>query len=126
MTDATAEFFGGLAEHGHEQLLEKAQGTLKFELADGKRVDRWLLSIDNGDVTVSRKGSGTADCTVRAKKELFDGIAGGKVNAMAAVLRGELTIVGNAELIVLVQRLFPSPPPGRARGRNGAGRRKRA
>jgi putative sterol carrier protein len=126
MTDATTEFFDRLAERGHEQLLEKATGTLKFELVDGKRVDRWLLSIDKGDVTVSRKGTRTADCTVRAQKELFDGIAGGKVNAMAAVLRGELTIVGDAELVVLLQRLFPSPPPARARRRNRAGRRKRA
>src|SRR6266550_3689711 len=123
MTDATAEFFGALGKRGHEPLLEKAKGTVKFELADGKRVDRWLLSVDNGDITVSRKAS-RADCTVRANKELFDGIAGGKVNATAAVLRGALTIDGDVELMVLLQRLFPSPlarPPGR---RNGAGRRK--
>ncbi len=124
MTDATAEFFGALGKRGHEPLLEKAKGTVKFELADGKRVDRWLLSVDNGDITVSRKAS-RADCTVRANKELFDGIAGGKVNATAAVLRGALTIDGDVELMVLLQRLFPSPlarPPGR---RNGAGGRKR-
>src|SRR3954470_17596824 len=126
MTDATAEFFGGLAEHGHEQLLEKATGTLKFELADGKRVDRWLLSIDKGDITVSRKGTGTVDCTVRAKKELFDGIAAGKVNAMAAVLRGALTIDGDMELMVQFQRLFPSPPASAARRGNGASRGRRA
>ena len=125
MTDATEEFFGRLAQRAHEPLLEKAKGTVKFELADGKRVDRWLLSVDNGDLTVSRKNS-RADCTVRAKKELFDGIAGGEVNATAAVLRGALTIDGDVELIVLLQRLFPGPPVRRARRRNGAGRRQGA
>jgi putative sterol carrier protein len=125
MTDATAAFFRELAERGHEPLLEKAKGTVRVELADGKRVDRWLLAVDNGDVAISRKDA-RADCTVRATKELFDGIAGGDVNAMAAVLRGALTIDGDMELMVRLQRLFPSPPERRAGRRNGADGRRRA
>jgi len=48
-----------------------------------------------------------------------------EVNATAAVLRGALTIDGDMELIVLLQRLFPSPLARRPRRRNGAGGRKR-
>ena len=48
-----------------------------------------------------------ADCLVRADKALIDGIARGEVNATAALLRGELTAVGDLELLMLVQRLFP-------------------
>ena len=50
-----------------------------------------------------------ADCVVRVDKKLFDGIAAGEVNAFAALLRGTVDIEGNPELIVLFQRLFPSP-----------------
>ena len=123
MSGATAAFFGELADRGHEPLLENTKGTLRVELADGKRIDRWLVEVDNGDVAVSRKNA-KADCTVRAKKELFDGIAGGKVNATAAVLRGALTIDGDVELLVRLQRLFPGPPARRARrSRSADGRR---
>jgi hypothetical protein len=53
-----------------------------------------------------------ADCVVRATKGLFDDVATGRVNAMAALLRGELVAEGNPNLLVRLQRLFPSPPAG--------------
>jgi len=109
MADATETFFAELGERGHEPLLEKAKGTIRFELRRGKRTDRWFVAIDKGDVRVSRKNA-AADGTVRATKELFDGLARGEVNAMAAVLRGALEFEGDPELLVLFQRLFPGPP----------------
>jgi putative sterol carrier protein len=109
MTDATSEFFNGLEARGHEPLLEKATGTLRFDLVNGKRRARWLVEIDHGDVAVSRRNA-KADCVVRVEKRLFDGITSGKQNAMAAVLRGELEIEGRRELLVFFQRLFPAPP----------------
>jgi SCP-2 sterol transfer family len=124
MTDATAEFFGALAERGHVPLLERAKGTVLFELADGKRVDRWLLAVDKGDLAVSRRNT-RAECTFRADKTLFERIADGKVNTTAAVLRGAVTIDGNMELLVQLQKLFPGPPAKRGRQRNGANGRRR-
>jgi putative sterol carrier protein len=118
MTDATAEFFGELAQRGHEPMLETAKGTFRFELTDGKRVERWYLAIDKGDVAVSRKNA-SADCTVRADKALFDGMARGEVNAVAAFLRGALAVEGDWDLMVRVQRLFP-PPPRRGRRRQSS------
>jgi putative sterol carrier protein len=97
---------------------------VRFELADGKRVDRWLLAVDNGDLSVSRKNAG-ADCTFRADKALFDRIVDGEVNATAAVLRGAVTVDGDMELLVQLQKLFPGPPAKRRR-RNGANGRRRA
>jgi hypothetical protein len=46
---------------------------------------------------------------VRADKALFDAMAVGEVNALAAYLRGELALEGDPELLVLVQRVFPGP-----------------
>jgi len=114
MTDGTAEFFGELGRRGHEPLLEKATGTLRFDLVDGKRTDRWLVTVKKGDVAVSQRNV-RADCVVRADRALFDGVAGGEVNAMAALLRGAMGVEGNVELLVLFQRLFPGPPRSRSR-----------
>jgi predicted lipid carrier protein YhbT len=115
--DPTAEFFGGLVEHQPDPLLEKANGTIRFDLREGKRVDRWLLSLENGEVTVSR-ANGDADCVVRADKALFDEIVAGRANGTAATLRGALTMDGDLELMVLLRRVFPGPAR-RARRRNG-------
>ena len=125
MSDATAEFFGSLTQRGHVPMLEKAKGTVRFELVDGKRTDRWLLVVDKGDLAVSRRNA-RGDCTLRTDKALFDRIVDGKVNAAAAVLRGAVTIDGDMELLVQLQKLFPGPPRRRRRSRNGAGGRRGA
>jgi predicted lipid carrier protein YhbT len=121
--DPTAEFFGALAEHEHNPLLEKAKGSVRFDLRDGKRLDHWLVSLDDGDLAVSRK-NGRADCVVRTEKAVFDAIAAGTANGTAAVLRGAMTIDGDMELMVLFRRVFPAPPARAARTRRN-GRRHR-
>jgi len=124
MAQPTGEFFEGLAERGHEPLLEKATGSIRFDLANGKKAQRWLVAIDKGDVAVSHKST-APDCTLRSTEELFDDIVLGKENAMAAVLRGAVTVDGDPELLVLFQRLFPGPPAkaaGRRSANGGSGR----
>jgi putative sterol carrier protein len=112
-----------LGRRGHEPLLEKVSGTIRFEIVDGKQTERRLVSIDKGDVSVSRKNV-RADCTLRADKAVFDRVASGEMNAMAATLRGDLVIDGESELLVAFQRLLPGPPRRRRRRRaTTAGRR---
>ena len=108
-TDAATSFFEELARRGREPLLAKARGTVSVELTDGAERETWLVTVDRGAVTVV-KGSGDGDCTLRASRELFERIATGDVNAMATVLRGEVAVDGDWNLLVLFQRLFPSPP----------------
>lgn len=121
MADATAGFFDELARRGHEPLLGDAVGSVRFELVSDSQVDIWRVVLDQGDVSVSREG-GAADCVVRADRQLFGGIATGEVNAMAALLRGALTFGGEPELLVRLQRVFPSPPAARGAA-SGADRR---
>jgi putative sterol carrier protein len=109
MTDATTEFFNELGARGHEPVLDKAAGTLRFDLTDGKRTVRWLVAIKKGDVTISRRNA-KADCIVRTETRVFDGLASGTENAMASVLRGALDIQGDPSLLVSFQRLFPAAP----------------
>lgn len=110
MADVTTEFFEQLQTSGHEPLLDKVSGNVRIELENGKKMDRWFVAIDKGDVQVSHKNA-TADCTVRTRKDVFDDIVQGKANAMASLLRGTLAIDGNYELLVLFQRLFHGAAP---------------
>ena len=112
MADQTAAFFESLRSRGHEPLLEMADGTLRFELVNGE-VAHWFVSVDKGDVTVSRARR-RADCTIKGPKPVFEGIATGKINAIAASLRGAIVVEGDAELLTLFQRVLPSPPSTRA------------
>jgi putative sterol carrier protein len=121
--DVTERFFDELAQRGHEPLLRKARGTIKFEVVDGKKVDRRVVAIDKGEITVSRRNV-TCDGVIRADKAVFESVASGRSNPIAAVLRNELAVQGDWRLLVLVQRLFPGPPKKRP-SRRAAGYAKR-
>jgi putative sterol carrier protein len=97
-----------LGRRGHDPLLRKVNETIRFDLVNGK-TDRWLVRIENGDVTVAHKG-GAADTVVRADREVFDRMARGKANPVASVLRGDVAWEGAWRNLVAVQRLFPGPP----------------
>jgi putative sterol carrier protein len=112
MADSAAEFFESLVARGHEPLLEKSTGTLRFDLRDGKRTERWLLTVAKGDLAVSRRNV-RADAVVSVDKSLFDRIATGEANATAAMLREEIGVEGDVRLVVAFQRLLP----GRSRGK---------
>jgi putative sterol carrier protein len=118
MADATAVFFDELARQGRVPLLHDAVGAMRFELVSNSGVEFWRVDLHHGDVSVSQDDR-AADCVVRGDKALFDRIAGGEVNAMAALLRGALTFQGDPELLVRLQRVFPSPP-ARVGGSGGA------
>lgn len=121
MTDPTAAFFDELAGRGHEPLLRKAKGSARFDIVERRKTLRWLVTFDKGDIKVSRRNV-SADCVIRADKALFDQVASGKQNAVAAVLRGDLGVQGDWRMLVRIQRLFPSS----ASARRSAARRKRA
>ena len=110
--DPIAQFFEVVGSRGDEPLLEKAKGTFRLELTSGKKVGRWLLTVDKGDVTVSRRNA-AADCVIRCERALFGRIAAGEANAMAAVIRGEVGIEGDLGLLATFQRLLPGPPGSR-------------
>ena len=107
-SDSIAEFFAELGRRGHEPLLEKAKGSARFDVADGKRTERWLLTIDKGDLAVSRRNI-AADCILRVDRSSFERAVAGELNLMAAVLRGEVAVGGDPRLLVLLRRLFPRP-----------------
>ena len=114
-TDPTARFFADLAQRGSEPLLNKATGSMRFDIASGRRTRRWLVSVDKGALSVTDGGGAAATCVISADKAVFDKIAAGRLNAVAAVLRGDVSVAGDWRLLVRLQRLFPSPPKRRRR-----------
>ena len=121
----TERFFDDLGQRGHEPLLRKARGTIKFEIVDGKRVDRRVVAIDRGDIRVSRRNV-ACDGVIRANKDVFESVASGRSNPIAAVLRNELSVQGDWRLLVLLQRLFPGPPKARPTRRTAGYAKRRA
>jgi putative sterol carrier protein len=120
-SDSIAEYFAELGRRGHEPLLEKASGSARFDVADGKRTERWLLTIHRGNLRVSRKNA-AADCVLHADRSSFERAVAGELNLMAAVLRGEVAVGGDLRLLVLLQRLMPRPS---RRRRSRTARKKR-
>ena len=113
MADVTTDFLQALALGGPHPELENAKA--RFASTSGTPVSetaRWLVALENGMVTVSRRNA-KADCIVRADKAVFDRVASGEQNGMAAFLRGAIEVEGDQALLLPFQRLFP-PRPGHA------------
>ena len=114
MTDTTTKFFEELEARGHDPRLEKVTATFRFDLQNGDKKNRWLVTVDKGDIAVT-SGNVHASCVVRADKAVFDKVVTGRLNAVAAVLRGDLAVEGDWRLLVRMQRLFPGPRASRRR-----------
>jgi putative sterol carrier protein len=109
MADAIAEFFDRLARREHEVRLEDINGTVQIQIDRDGGTDQWLLSIRRGDISVAREER-PADCVARVDRKLFEGLARGEENAIAAMLRGAMTVVGDLYLLLTFERLLPTPP----------------
>ena len=121
--DSVEAFFEELASRGHEPLVRKVTGSARFDVGDGKRTERWSVTIDKGEIRVSRKNA-AADAVVRADKASFERAVVGDLNLMAAVLRGEVVVEGDPRLLVVIQRLFPRPSGRRPRRKSSGSARK--
>jgi putative sterol carrier protein len=104
-------FFRELGEHEHQPLLSHMQGKVRFDLSgENGGVDQWLVAVDHGAVIVSEQ-KGDADCTIGTERPIFERVIQGEENAMAAVLRGAMRCTGDVHMLLMIQRIFPGPPP---------------
>ncbi|MBY8873300.1 SCP2 sterol-binding domain-containing protein [Micromonospora sp. PLK6-60] len=112
MLDATTRFFEDLDRRGYEPLLAKTSGTLRFDLHQGAQTTHWLLQIDRGNLQIAQEDR-EADTVVGADPRLFDALVSGGDNAIAALLRGDVTVVGDLRLLLQFERVFPGPADSR-------------
>jgi hypothetical protein len=107
MPDASTEFFTALSEHAQQPVLGNMSGSVRFDLHARGKTAHWFVDVRRGAVTVSQEDR-PADCVIHADRAQFDEVASGRLNAMAAALRGMFSIEGNPGLLVRFQRLFPA------------------
>lgn len=110
MSETTRAFFAALERHGHERVLKKTSGTIRFDLEHDHEVDHWFVEIRSGAIRVSQENS-DADTVIRADNAFFDRMARGEAKPLPAWLRNDITTEGKFQFIVLLERLF-APPPG--------------
>ena len=108
-SDPVSRFFAELAQPGHLATFEGESATLRFDVADGDRVDRWHVAVADGDVTVTRRNS-PADVVVQMQRLDTEAILTGRLNAQAALLRGLVTFDGQVAALMMFQRCLPGPP----------------
>jgi hypothetical protein len=125
MSDATEDFFDELGRRGHQRLLTKTTGTIRFDVTNDHGVDHWFVSISKGEVRVSKEER-DADTLIRTDHEFFGRMARGEARPLPAWLRNDIISEGEFRFVVLLERLFP-PMPGAAHPRTFArARRQRA
>jgi hypothetical protein len=85
--------------------MRRVKGSARFDIGSGRSMQHWLVTIDHGDVAVSRRARG-GDCAIQTDTDTFERILTGADNAMAAYMRGAIGAEGKPELLMLFQRLF--------------------
>ncbi|HUZ08951.1 MAG TPA: SCP2 sterol-binding domain-containing protein [Acidimicrobiales bacterium] len=112
--DPISGFFDALAGRGHEPTFGEDSATLRFDVGDGTRIERWYLTVTGGDVSVTRQNI-RADTIVRVQRSDFEAMVTGRLNVMAALLRGAIAYEGSAAPLMMFQRSLPSPPGSKGR-----------
>jgi putative sterol carrier protein len=92
----------------HPALPKTISGSLRFDLENGNRNEHWRVTFANGSVSAARSNA-AADCIARTDKETMEAIIQGRINAMAAVLRGSIRVEGQVLLLALFRSLLTAP-----------------
>ena len=103
--DAVTAFFEDLGSRGHDPLLRNVSAVVRFDLARGKTTERWLLSIQKGNLSVSHRNV-RADAVIRLSRDLFERVATGETTLLPAMLRGEVVLEGDYRLMIMIRRLL--------------------
>jgi hypothetical protein len=111
-SDPTARLFERISRIGRVDALADVEGSLRFDLHMGDRVERRTIVVHYGQITVVQDG-GEPDCVVELDKSLLDRMATGQANAMTALLRADMMVTGDVRLLVLLERLLPGPAGAR-------------
>ena len=92
----------------HPGLPRTISGSLRFDITDGNHIEHWRVTFSRGMVSSARSNA-SADCVVRTDKATMESIIQGRVNAMAALLRGAIKVEGQVLLLAHFRSLFYMP-----------------
>jgi ubiquinone biosynthesis protein UbiJ len=108
LNDATTRFFDELEAQGKVPILADRSGTIRFDVRSGDDIEHVAVGIQHGVVDITTAGD-RADAVVTLDDGLLAGLATGRENALATLLRGDLDVEGDLSLVMVFQRLFPGP-----------------
>lgn len=100
------EFFEDLPGRPDPERLRGVHNTYLFDITDE---GRWLVTVDDGKVTVTENpdGGATADVSFTLSGETFSKLADRKQNPMIAYATGKLKITGDIGVAMALQNLLP-------------------
>jgi putative sterol carrier protein len=105
--EVISEFFESIAGP-HPEVPRTISGSLRFDLENGNRSEHWLVIFTKGKVSSDRSNA-AADCVAHTDKATMEAIIQGRVNAMAAILRGAIKLEGQILLFALFRSLLTTP-----------------
>lgn len=120
MSIATRSFFAELNSDSTRQVPPGSNGTLRFDVRDGDRTERWLLRFRDGQVRADLSDS-AADCVVTIDRELFERILGGEDGLEPAFVRHAFTVEGLLPLLLSFRWLLPDMTGARRPAQLAAG-----
>jgi hypothetical protein len=109
MAQGSREFVDGLCAGGPYPALARTRAVIRLEVTDRPSGQGWTLVVADGLIRESDDDV-EADCVLRADAATLEGLASGRVNATAAILRGVLQADGAPEVLAAIQGLLPGPP----------------
>jgi putative sterol carrier protein len=99
------EFFETLPGRPDPERLRGVHHTYYFDVAGE---GRWLVTVDDGAVTVEESpGSPNADVSFALSGETFERLVAKKQNPMIAYMTGKLKISGDVKVAMELQNLLP-------------------
>lgn len=109
MGEATERFFASLPARAPDVIVGPIDGTLQINLTAEDRTEHWHLVLQERHVEV-RRAQLPADAVWESSLELFDRLATGRAQALAAMLRNDTTLRGDLLLFLTFRAFFPTPP----------------
>ena len=103
MAESARQFFESLEARAAGS--SKAAGLTAKYLFDIEGAGRWVVDVDNGDVSV-REGEEDADARIEASEETFVKIVNGDQNPTSAFMTGRLKVRGDMGQAMKLQQLF--------------------
>ncbi|MFG3700498.1 SCP2 sterol-binding domain-containing protein [Micromonospora sp. NPDC047620] len=108
MGDPTADFLGRLSQRPASPITMKARGTIRLDVERDAGTDVWFVMLRDGAIQVSRQDR-QPDLVIRGHHTLFDRLAQGRAQLLAALMRNEITVEGDLALLPAFERLLPGP-----------------
>ena len=108
MVDATTRFFETSTGGRYEPCWRSPAEASASDLHEGARTTHWLMRSTGESIEVSREDR-EADTVIGTSPALFENLAAGREDGVAALLRGDITVTRGPPVGAAVGAALPQP-----------------